>query len=394
MMRFFQLFAIATSVFSVSSFGAISQEAPAQVTLPAITVVAVEKRIIDDTVYVSGLITPVEQVQVAPLIEGQPIEELLVDIGDQVTAGQVLARLSSSTLMLQKAQLAASLASAKALIAQADAQMIEAQSASDEALRVSKRTQILFEQGTAPQATLDKAISAAVSATSRLAVATQSLAATRANLALVDAQTANLDLQLARTDVKAPVSGEITARNAQIGVVASAGAQPMFTIIRDSSLELRADVAEADISRLMVGQSVTLRLSASAQAITGTVRLVEPTIDLQTRQGRIRVQIDAGDDTSNIVRPGMFAEAAVLVSSREVLALPVTSIGQRAEQTQAMQVIDGQASLKDVQTGVRDNGWVEVVTGLNLGDTVVAKAGAFVRDGDKINPVVATAPTN
>ena len=96
--------------------------------LPAITVSAVERRHLRDVVLASGLVAPQETIQVAPLIEGQPIEALLADVGDKVTAGQVLARLSTSTLDLQKAQLAASLAAAKAQIAQAQAQMIEAQS--------------------------------------------------------------------------------------------------------------------------------------------------------------------------------------------------------------------------------------------------------------------------
>ena len=71
----------------------------------------------------------------------------------------------------------------------------------------------------------------------------------------MQAQLANVDLQLARTDVKAPFAGEITARNAQLGAIASAAGQPMFTLIRDGALELRADVAEADLTRLAGGSN-------------------------------------------------------------------------------------------------------------------------------------------
>ncbi|MEI2688148.1 MAG: biotin/lipoyl-binding protein [Cypionkella sp.] len=99
-------------------------------TLPAITVSTVTTRTLSDRVLITGLIGPVEQVLVAPLVEGQPIEALLADVGDKVAAGQVLARLSRSTLELQRSQLVAGLAAAKATIAQAKAQMIDAQSSS------------------------------------------------------------------------------------------------------------------------------------------------------------------------------------------------------------------------------------------------------------------------
>lgn len=359
-------------------------------TLPAITVVQVQKRMLRDSVLVSGLIAPVEQVQVAPLVEGQPIEALLADVGDMVTAGQVLARLSTTTLTLQKAQLTASRASALAMIAQSEAQLIDAQSSADEALRVSARTKALFDQGNSSQAALDKANAGSVSATSRLAIATQSLEASRANLALSDAQLSNLDLQLSRTEVKAPVAGEITDRNAQIGAIASAAGPAMFTMIRGAELELQADVAEGDMQRLAPGQEVTLIVASSTDPLKGTVRLIEPTIDAVSRQGRIRIAVNP----NHIIRSGMFAQAEVLISNREVLALPATAIGQEQNNAHTMQITDGRAKMIQITIGVRDNGWVEVTSGINLDDTVVAKAGAFVRDGDQVNPIPMSAETN
>ena len=92
--------------------------APAASTLPAITVVEVTARDMSDRVFASGLVAAIEEVQVAPLIEGQPLEALLVDVGDSVTEGQVLAVLSRSSLELQRSEAIASLAAAEAAIAQ------------------------------------------------------------------------------------------------------------------------------------------------------------------------------------------------------------------------------------------------------------------------------------
>ena len=223
----------------------------------------------------------------------------------------------------------------------------------------------------------------------RVAVATQSSEAAKAQLALVQAQIDNIDLLLSRSEVKAPFAGEITARNAQIGTIATAAGQPMFTLIRDGELELRADVAEADLVRLAPGQGATLSLVGNPARLAGTVRLVEPAIDTATRLGRARITID--DDAA--VRSGMYAEAAILVTEREALALPVTAIGATAGKSTVMLIRDGVAHVQPVTTGIRDNGWVEITEGLAAGDTVVTKAGAFVRDGDHINPVPAAAAT-
>lgn len=350
---------------------------------PAITVVTAGRRDLQDHVIASGLVAPVETVLVAPLVEGQQIEQLLADVGDRVTQGQVLARLSEASLSLQKAQLLASEAAAKASIAQAEATLTEAQSSAAEAQRSADRTSRLAAAGTASAAARDQSQAALVSAQARVAVASQTLQATRAQLNLVQAQLSNIDLQLSRTQVVAPVSGVITARNAQLGAIASAAGQPMFTLIRDGAMELRADVAEADLNRLTKGQTADLTLAATGQTLPGSIRLVEPTIDAQTRLGHARIQFEDG----TAARPGMFVQARILVAERQALALPLTAVSVERGQAYVMQVQDGTIHRIEVATGIRDGEWVEIVSGLADGAQVVAKAGAFVRDGDHITPV-------
>jgi len=364
--------------------------APAAAVLPAITVSTVARVTLRDRVLASGLVGPVERVQVPPLIEGQPIQSLLVDVGDTVAAGQVLAQLSSATLELQKSQFLATLASARAAIAQVEAQLIEARSSADEAQRVNVRTTTLKNQGTASQAAADQAAAAAISATARVAVATQSLAAAEAQLTLVEAQIATVDLQLSRTRVIAPVAGVVVERNAQLGGVASAAGPAMFVLIRDGALELRADVAEPDLLRLAVGQRAQLVAVGTDAALTGTVRLVEPAIDTATRMGRARISIDAPEQ----MRAGMFVDASILVAERAGLAVPVTALGSGTEGATVMRVRGGLVERLAVVTGIRDRGMIEIVSGLAIGDLVVTKAAAFVRDGDHINPVPAAAASN
>ncbi|MFM7333663.1 MAG: efflux RND transporter periplasmic adaptor subunit [Tabrizicola sp.] len=382
------------SAFVVPALPAMAEEAAAAETpapaLPAISVTEVGSNLLTERIIASGLVAAVEEVQVAPLVEGQPLEVLAADVGDIVTEGQILAVLSSTTLELQKSEALASLASAKSAIAQAEAGRVEAQSARDEAQRNVDRTTKLKETGTASQAAWDTANANAVAANARMMVATQTLESARAQLALAEARLENVELQLSRTEVKAPVSGKIVARNARIGAIATAAGQPMFVITRDNALELRADVAETDILRLQPGQTARLRAVGMTGTLAGTVRLVEPTIDPVTRLGRARISVDEAGD----LRSGMFVEAEVVTAERQALSVPITAIGSSVEGATVMRVTDGVVERVAVTTGIRDGGMVEITEGLKAGDLIVAKAGAFVRAGDRINPIPVPGPLN
>jgi HlyD family secretion protein len=159
----------------------------------------------------------------------------------------------------------------------------------------------------------------------------------------------------------------------------------MFTLIRDGALEMQADVAERDLLRLAPGQTATLTLSGATAPLTGTVRLVEPTIDTASRLGRVRIVVDAPET----VRAGMFAEAAITIAEHEALAVPVTAVGAADGRTTVMKVNGDTVARVEITTGIREGGWVEIVSGLSEGDQIVTKAGAFVRNGDRINPVPA-----
>jgi HlyD family secretion protein len=359
--------------------------APAAATAPAVTVVEAAPARLVDRVRASGLIGPVERVFVAPQIEGQAIETIEVEVGDWVEAGDVLARLSDAALRLQASQLDASRASAEATIAQSEAQVAEAEAVRDEAFRDRDRAVRLAETGATSEALADTARANAATAVARVNAAAQALNAARAQLNVVDAQIADVELQLRRTAVTAPVAGRVTERTATIGSIASMAGEPLFTLVRDGALELRAEVAEGDVLKLEPGQAARIGVVGAAAPIPGEIRLVEPTVDATSRLGRVRIAIDAPD----LVRPGMFADAEILVRETEALAVPVSAVSGGPGEARALRVRDGVVEEAAVTTGVRDGGLVEIVEGLAAGDLVVAKAAAFVRAGDRITPVPA-----
>jgi HlyD family secretion protein len=160
--------------------------------------------------------------------------------------------------------------------------------------------------------------------------------------------------------------------------------------VRDGELELRADVAEADVLRLAENQPAKLRAVGMTTELTGHLRLVEPTINPTTRLGRARIAID--DETA--LRSGMFIEAEITIAEREGLAVPLTALAASAEGVSVLRVTDGVVERVPVKVGIRQGAYVEVLDGLSAGDQVVTKAGAFVRAGDRINPVLAADNTN
>lgn len=354
------------------------------VALPAITVTEVRQERLTEHVIASGLVTPVETVEVQPLIDGQPVQTVEAEVGDRVEEGEVLARLSEATLELNRARLEAQRAQSEAAAAQAEAGLTEAEAAAVEARADAERIEQLAAQNATSQAALDQARAALATAEARVTAARAQSEAARAEVQVAEAQLADLDLQLSRTEVRAPVAGQILTRNATIGAIASGAGEPMFTLSRDSALELRADVAESDLLHLAPGQPATLRLT-DGSTLNGTVRLVEPQVDETTRLGRVRIAVA---DPARL-RPGLFAQADIRTEERETLSVPTTALRREGGEAYVMRVVDGLVEEAAVTPGIREGDRVEV-QGLQAGDRIVAKAGAFLHDGDRIEPVPAS----
>jgi HlyD family secretion protein len=351
--------------------------------LPAIVVTAAEMRPIVDRVIATGTVQAVEEVYVTPLVEGLSIRTLEADVGDRVEAGGTLATLNDDALVLQKSQTEASLAKAEAALAQIKAQLAEAKANAAEAVSARDRAQKLVKSGSQSQAAVDQAVAAADAALARVHSAEQAIAVSEADIKVAQSQIDDIDLKLARTAVKSPVAGIVSARTAKIGAIASGSGSPLFTVIRDGEIELKADVAEDGILKLEPDQKATVTLAGGAARLSGKVRLVEPTLDPQSRLGHVYIRFDEPGKA----RAGMFASAEIVAAEKEGLTLPLSAVTATDGKTVARKVENGIVTLVPVETGIQDGQAIEIVKGLSAGDEVVAKAGAYVRDGDRVNPV-------
>lgn len=380
---------LAASVFATQPAFVLSAEqpattaAPADANLPAIRVTEVGERTLVDRIIVTGTVQAVEEVYVQPQIEGLRIEDLKADVGDRVKAGDVLATLATDSLVLQKSQLLANRAKVEAVTAQLQAQVLEAEANEAEAIRQAVRAEKLVKSKAVAVGQAEQLRATATASTARVNSAEQAIVANNADLKVIDAQIDDVDLRLARTEVKTSVAGVISVRNAKIGAIAAGAANPLFTIIRDNAIELNADVSEGDLLKLKPGQIVHMNVAGTGTRVEGRVRSIEPVINAVTRLGTVKISIDDPD----IARIGMYASAEVVVSERKVLSLPLTAVTSEDGGMVVRRVVDGIVTMTKVKTGVQDGDFVEVSEGLKTKDIVVEKAGAYVRNGDKVAPV-------
>jgi HlyD family secretion protein len=359
-------------------------EAPAVApSFPAIRVVNAVDRTLTDRVIVTGTVDAVEEVFIQPQVEALRVEKLNADVGDVVKAGDTLATLSEDALILEKSQLQANRAKAEAVGAQLQAQLAEAKANEAEAIRQANRAEKLLKSAAIAVGQAEQLRATATAATARVNSADQAILANKADVKVVDAQIDDIDLKLARTAVKTPVGGVISARNAKVGAIALGAGNPLFKVIRDNAIELKGDVAEGDLLRLKDGQKVHMSVAGKLDKVDGKVRTIDPVIDGTTRLGSVKIAID---DPAN-ARIGMYASAEVIVSERKVLTLPLTAVTSEKDGIYVRKVVDNRVKMTKVVTGVQDGDFIEISSGLALGDVVVEKAGAYVRDGDRINPV-------
>ncbi|MDK4738407.1 efflux RND transporter periplasmic adaptor subunit [Rhizobium sp. CB3171] len=351
--------------------------------LPAIVVTQAVTRKLTDKVVATGTVKAVDEVYIQPQVDGLSIRSLNADVGDKVEANSTLATLNDDALVLQKSQMEATKAKGEATLAQLRAQLTEAHANAEEAELQRVRAVAMGAKGTVSTSSVEQANATAAANKARVASAEQAIAVAEADLKVIDSQIADTDLKLARTGVKTPVAGTVASRNARMGAIANGSGDPLFTIIRDSDLELVVDVSESDITKITLGQKALISLSGSREKLTGSVRLVAPIVDAVTRLGAVHISID--DDEK--ARAGMYGSAEIIIRETQGVSLPLTAVNSDENGSSARKVESGVVKFVNVQTGIQDGAYVEIVKGLKDGDEVVAKAGAYVRDGDHITPV-------
>lgn len=355
---------VGVQVLHTSSAADAAKPAAAAATAPApraaLTVTAVQPRRseLPLSLPANGSLAAWQEASVGTEANGLRLAEVRVNVGDRVKKGQVLARFADESVRADLAQIRAGVAEAEATLAEASAN--------------AQRARGLQDSGAMSQQQINQYLTAERTARARL-----------------DAQRAAAQVQslrLKQAAVLAPDDGVISARSATVGAVLPAG-QELFRLIRQGRLEWRAEVPASELARLRPG--VTARVQLDPQtSVSGQVRMVAPTVDPQSRNGLVYVDLAP----SPAARAGMFARGELEFGRSSALTLPQTAVVLRDGFSLAYRIgADNKVSEVKLQTGRRVGDRVEVLSGLDAQARVVASGGGFLADGDTVRVVAAPA---
>jgi RND family efflux transporter MFP subunit len=319
----------------------------------AVTVARVESRSLPRSVAGDGSVVAWQELVLGAEVAGLRVAEVVVDEGDHVRRGQVLMRFDTSLLDAQASQ-------TEAGVKEAEAALQFLQSDAARAVALSRGSFIA-------QQTLEQRQSGALQAEARLVLA-------RARL-----QEAIARLTQAR--LIAPADGIVIRRSGQPGTISAVG-QEMFRLVRDGRLELDAKVPELELVHVQPGQ--TAHVIHGDEVVQAVVRAVAPTVATDTRLGTVHIALPDGSG----LRPGMFARVEIVVDAAPALAVPQGAVTYR-EDVPAAFVMDsnGYVSLRRLTTGMRRDGFVEVLAGLVPGQSVVTSGAGLLTDGDRVQAV-------
>lgn len=299
----------------------------------------------------NGTLQAWQEATVSAQIGGVRIAEVLADVGDNVKKDQELARFDPQIMQAQLNQQKAAVDRARAALGKADA----------DAQRANKL------KGTGSMSAQDLASYVTAAQTAR------------ADVKLEEAKLAAQNLNVGYTSIIAPDDGIISSRTATIGAVVQNGAE-LFRLIRQGRIEWRAELSERLLADIKPEMNVRVQI-APGQSIDGTVRLVAPTVDQNTRNALVYVDLPE----PGAAKPGMFAEGEFLVGNHEALIVPEECVVVRDGYSYVFRLKqDNHVDQVRVETARRQDGMIELHGTVKADDRLVQQGAGFLSDGDLV----------
>ncbi len=325
---------------------------------PVVSVITPGRTTIEGTISATGTLAARRELPVGIAGEGGQVIAVLVEPGQWVRAGQVMAVIDRSVQVQQQSSQAA-----QVQVAQANANL--AQANLDRSLR-------LVEKGFVSKADIDR------------------LRATRdaayAQVRVAGAQLGVLQAQSRRLNVVAPAAGLVLERKVEPGQVVSAGSGVLFRIAKGGEMELKAQLGQADLAQVAPGVTALVTPVGSTKVYTGQVWQRAPVIDPLSRQGFARIALAYAPD----LPPGGFASAEIKAGTVIAPMLPESAILSDNKGSYVYVLgQDNKVQRRDIKLGLVTDKGIAVVAGLSGSERVVLRAGGFLSPGETIKPVAA-----
>ncbi|QNA85552.1 efflux RND transporter periplasmic adaptor subunit [Sphingomonas sp. So64.6b] len=326
--------------------------------LPNVTVMIPGTTLVPRVLSATGSLAARREMPVGVAGEGGMVTRVLVEPGQWVGAGQVLATVDRSV----QTQTAASLA-AQISVARSDAAIAQSE---------LNRAQQLVNRGFISKADLERKAATRDAALARVRVA-------QATLSEQNARTGRLD-------IRAPAAGLVLTRSVEPGQIVSSGSGVLFRMAKGGEMEMLAALSETDLAGLGVGVRAKVTPVGGKESFAGEVWQVSPIIDPQTRQGTARIALTYNP----ALRPGGFAAAEITSGAATSPQLPESAV-LSDDRGNFVYVIgqDDKVVRRDVKVGAVSDSGVAVASGLAGTERVVVSAGAFLNPGQKVTPIVA-----
>ena len=358
---FIAISAVIAWTISLWSTESRAADAPKPAAKPALTVSTTQPSptVLPVSLAANGNVAAWQEAVVGAEATGLRLTEVRANVGDVVRKGQVLARFSP--------------AAPQADVAQARANLLEAQATAAEAVANADRARSLQTTGALSASQINQYVTLEKTAQARVDALKSTLGSQQ--------------LRLGFAQVLAPDDGVISARTATVGAVVGNGAE-LFRMIRKGRLEWRAEVTSRELARITVGTPVRVTLPGG-QTTPGSVRIVAPTVDAQTRMGLVFVDLPKAGAAA---KAGMFANGEFDFGSSTGLTVPQQAVVVRDGFSYVFQLnTDQRVAQRKVQAGRRLGDRIEV-TGVAADAVLVASGAGFLNDGDLVRVVPASAP--
>ena len=356
---------------------------------PALAGYKVAERPLVQTVVATGRVVAVSRAQIGSPVTGVVIERRVRE-GDRVQAGDVLAVLRADDMEAAVRDAEAALAQLQqSTRPQAQAALREAEARLTQATREAQRRRELFQQQAIAREEMEQAIQAETTARANAEQArltARSLLAGNPAEAAARARVASSKAQLAKTTIRAEVAGTVLTRNAEPGDLVQPG-RILFEIAQTGDTEIQVPLDEKNLEVLAIGQTAMCIADAyPARPFPAKVGFIAPSVDPQRGTVDIRLTVTP---VPSFLRQDMTVSVNVETGRRDkAIVVPNEALtamdGNRAE---LWLVVDGRATKRPVQLGLRGLTQTEVTSGLHVGDWILSDARASVAPGDRVRVV-------
>ena len=359
--------------------------------LPSMEVIRVGRAAGENDIQLPGTMQAITEAPILARADGY-LKRRLVDIGDRVMAGQVLAEIDAPELDQQIKQVEASVAQAEAASEQAEANLEQGKANRDLARLNAERWKSLADQGIASKQETDQYQAQFAAQNANVLALEKAITAQRSNVAAAKANLSRLQEVQGYRLVKAPFDGVVTVRSVDVGALVNTGSTLLFRIAQTDKLRTYINVPQTSASSVRVGQPAVLTVSnLPGRVFHGNVARTANALDPANRTMLIEVAVPNPDGA---LFPGSFAEVTLSASRTNLpLAVPASAILFRTDGAQVAVVQpDNTLHLQKIVVG-RDYGdRVEILQGVDDGATILAAPGDAAREGVKIIPVDSEQP--